>query len=97
MSRFARRVLTAAAVGALALTTMGSAGDAAGAAAAAPQSLGPPSYDGVSSYDAGYIARGRWFRFVSTTLTVVPRTVADPLHSRNGGVGIALSGRPGTA
>jgi hypothetical protein len=97
MSRFARRVLTAAAVGALALTTMGSAGDAAGAAAGAPQSLGPPSYDGVSSYDAGYTARGRWFRFVSATLTVAARTVADPLHSLNGGADIALSGRPGGA
>jgi len=37
---------------------------------AATQSLGPPSYNPV---DAGYNAQGRWFRFVSTTLTVPPR------------------------
>ncbi len=71
MSRFARRVLVAAAVGALALTTAGTA--AAGAAAGAPWSMGPPSY---SSAWAGYQAGGgRWFRYVSTTVTVPPRVV----------------------
>ena len=67
MSRFARRVLTAAAVGALALTTMGSVGDAAGAATGAPQSMGPPEY---SSAWVGYGTSGRWFRYVSTTVTI---------------------------
>ena len=40
---------------------------------AATQSLGPPSYNPVR---AGYDAQGRWFRFVSTTLTVPPRIVS---------------------
>ena len=72
MSRFARRVLTAAAVGALALATMGSAGDAASAAAGAPRSMGPPEY---SSAWVGYGISGRWFRYVSTTVTVPPQVV----------------------
>jgi hypothetical protein len=72
MSRFARRVLIAAAVGALALTTMRSAGDAAGAAAGVPRSMGPPEY---SSAWAGYGTSGRWFRYVSTTVTVPPQVV----------------------
>ena len=69
MSRFARRALTAAAIGALALTTMGSA---AGAAAGAPRSMGPPEY---SSAWVGYGISGRWFRYVSTTVTVPPQVL----------------------
>jgi hypothetical protein len=40
---------------------------------AATQSLGPPSYNATN---AGYAAQGRWFRFVSTTLTVPPRILS---------------------
>lgn len=61
---------------------------------AAAQSLRPPVY---TNWGAGYQAHGRWFRFISTTLTVAPPKVGDPLHSGNGGVGISLTGRPGTA
>jgi hypothetical protein len=63
------RVVYAAAVAGITLTAAGLAGGAA-PAMAATQSLGPPSYNPV---DAGYNAQGRWFRFVSTTLTVAPR------------------------
>ena len=63
------RALAAGATAGIALTTAGLAGAAAPAMAAA-QSLAPPSYGPV---DAGYDAQGRWFRFVSTTLTVPPR------------------------
>jgi hypothetical protein len=63
------RVVYAAAVAGITLTTASLAGGAA-PAMAATQSLGPPSY---STVDAGYNAQGRWFRFVSTTLTVAPR------------------------
>jgi Peptidase A4 family len=87
------RVGCAAAAAGIALTTAGTAAQAM----AATQSLGPPSYDGVNNYDAGYTAHGRWFRFVSTTLTVAPPTVPDPLHSGNGGMGIMLNGRRGAA
>ena len=86
MPRFARRVLTAAAAGALALATMGSAGDAAGAAAGAPRSMGPPEY---SSAWVGYGTSGRWFRYVSTTVTVPPRVV-PPSHG--GGATVWLNG-----
>jgi hypothetical protein len=63
------RVGYAAAVAGIALTAAGLAGGVA-PAMAATQSLGPPSYNPV---DAGYDAQGRWFRFVSTALTVPPR------------------------
>jgi hypothetical protein len=86
------RMSLAAAAAGIALTTAGLAGTAAWATAAT-QALGPPSYDGVTSYDAGYAAHGRWFRFVSTTLTVAPLTVADPRHSGNSAPAVALSGR----
>ena len=72
MSRFVRRALTTAALGALALTTVGSAGGAADAAARAPRSMGPPEY---SSAWVGYGTSGRWFRYVSTTVTVPPQVV----------------------
>ena len=67
------RVVYAAAVAGIALTTAGLAGGA-GPAMAATQSLGPPTYNPV---DAGYDAQGRWFRFVSSTLTVPPRIVSQ--------------------
>ena len=62
---FTRAVQAVAAAG-IALTTVGLAGAAAPAMAAA-QSLGPPVY---THRGAGYQAHGRWFRFISTTLTV---------------------------
>src|SRR5215472_13668396 len=65
-------IVYAAAVAGIALTTAGLAGGAA-PAMAATQSLGPPSYNPA---DAGYDAQGRWFRFVSTTLTVPSRIVS---------------------
>jgi hypothetical protein len=86
MSRFVRRVLTAAAAGALALTIVGFAGGAAGAATGAPRSMGPPEY---SSAWVGYQTGGRWFRYVSTTVTVPPRVVPG---SYGGGATIWLYG-----
>jgi hypothetical protein len=58
----------------IAFTTTGLAGAAvpAAAATAATGSLGPPEY---SSAWAGYQAGGRWFRYVSTTVTVPPQVV----------------------
>ena len=76
MSRLVRRMLTTAALGALALTTVGSVGGAASAAAGAPRSMGPPEY---SSAWVGYGTSGRWFRYVSTTVTVPPQVV-PPSH-----------------
>jgi hypothetical protein len=64
------RSLAAAAAG-IALATLGLAG-ARPAAAGAVRSLGSPVYTGGSS---GYSATGRWFRFVSATVTVPPVTV----------------------
>ena len=55
----------------IAFTTAGLAG-AAVPAAAATRSLGPPEY---SSAWVGYQVGGRWFRYVSTTVTVPPRVV----------------------
>ena len=64
----------AAVAAGIALTTAGVAGAAVPAAAAtgATGSLGPPEY---SSAWAGYQAGGRWFRYVSTTVTVPPQVV----------------------
>ena len=46
---------------------------AAGAATAAPPSLGLPSYNhGWAGYATG---GGRWFRYVSATVTIPPRTI----------------------
>jgi hypothetical protein len=87
MSRFIRRVLTLAAVGALALTAVGSAGDAVGAAARTQRSIGSPSYSAAwVGYQAG---GGRWFRYISTTVTVPPRVVPG---SYGGTMTIWLSG-----
>ena len=54
---------------------------------AATQSLGPRSYNIV---DAGYATQGRWFRFVSTTLTVPPRVVSKD-HLGDAFIGIHAS------
>jgi len=63
--------ICAAVAAGIALTTAGLAG-AAVPAAAVTRSLGPPEY---SSAWVGYQAGGRWFRYVSTTVTVPPRVV----------------------
>ena len=63
--------ICAAAAAGIALTTAGPAG-AAVPAAAATRSLGPPEY---SSAWVGYGTGGRWFRYVSTTVTVPPQAV----------------------
>jgi hypothetical protein len=63
--------ICAAVAAGIALTTAGLAG-AAVPAAAATRSLGPPEY---SSAWVGYQAGGRWFRYVSTTVTVPPQVV----------------------
>src|SRR5207248_8897181 len=88
---FATRVLTAAAVGALALTTIGSAGDAAGAAVGALRTMGPPEY---SSAWVGYGTSGRWFRYISTTVTIPPQVVppAPGAPSQRGDAMIWLNG-----
>lgn len=52
------------------ITALGLAGASAPAAAAA-RSLGPPTY---GTHLAGYAASGRWFRFVSAAVTVLPRS-----------------------
>ena len=74
--------------GGFALATMGFTGaGSAGGAVAARQSIGPPSYQAGW---AGYTAQGRWFRFVSTTVTVTARRV---LGRAAGGASIMLQGR----
>ena len=65
------RVVCAAAAGGIAVVTAGLAGAAAPAMAAA----GSPSATVYNVGRTGYVAQGRWFRFVSTTLTVPPRIV----------------------
>lgn len=73
MSRRLARVVYAATAASLAITMTGSAGiSEASAAPAAPQSMGPTGYNGGWS---GYSVGGRWFRFVSVTLTVPTRTL----------------------
>ena len=67
--------IRAAAAAGIALTTAGPAG-AAVPAVAATRSLGPPEY---SSAWVGYGTGGRWFRYVSTTVTVPPQVV-PPSH-----------------
>ena len=58
----------AAAAAAVALATLGIS-----TAAAAATSLGPPAYNhGWAGYTTG---GGRWFRYVSTTVTIPPRTI----------------------
>ena len=67
--------ICAAVAAGIALTTAGLAG-AAVPAAAATRSMGPPEY---SSAWVGYQTGGRWFRYVSTTVTVPPQ-VAPASH-----------------
>ena len=62
--------LYAATVSGITLAALGFAGSSAPAAAAA-RPLSPPAY---STAQAGYAATGRWFRFVSATVTVLPRS-----------------------
>lgn len=62
----------ASAGAAVALAALGIS-TAAAAVTAAPPSLGRPSYNqGWAGYTAG---GGRWFRYVSTTVTIPPRTI----------------------
>ena len=77
------RALYAAVAAGITLGTLGFAG-AGSAATAAPGSISPPAY---SESWAGYsVGGGRWFRFISTTLTV---------PAVNGGAVIGLShGQP---
>ena len=73
MRSFIRRGLCAAAAASAALTTIGFGGaGTAGAVTAAPRAAGSAIY--TLNY-SGYSASGRWFRFVSTTLTVPARTL----------------------
>ena len=71
MRRHITRALYAAAAAGIAFLTLGFAGAGAPASAATP-SLGPPLY---TITQAGYQCDGRWFRFVSTTVTIPQRTV----------------------
>jgi hypothetical protein len=68
MRRHITRALHAAAAAGVAFLTLGFAGAGAPATAAAP-SLSPPQYN---TGQAGYTSSGRWFRFVSTTVTIPP-------------------------
>jgi hypothetical protein len=72
------RALYAAAAAGIARTTLGFAGAGAPATAAA-RSLSPPQYN---TGDAGYISTGRWFRFVSATVTV-PAVIPSTDHVCN--------------
>ena len=71
MRRHITRALYAAAAAGIAFLTLGFAGAGAPASAATP-SLGPPLY---TITQAGYQCDGRWFRLVSTTVTIPQRTV----------------------
>ena len=72
MRRTIKHVLYAFAAASLAFAAIGAMGGiapTAGAATAAPRSMGPVDYNtGV----AGYRDTGRWFRYVSTVVTVPP-------------------------
>jgi hypothetical protein len=87
------RVLCAAATAGIALSTLGLAG-AASPAMAATQSLSPPVY---TNWAAGYQAHGRWFRFVSATLTVAARQVPNPNQGTNGAAVLSLDYAGGAA
>jgi hypothetical protein len=76
MRRRVTRVLYAAAAAGIALTSFSVAGAGAQAGAVAG-SLSPPRY---AAGVAGYTAEGRWFRFVSTTMTVPPRILPQTKH-----------------
>jgi len=71
--------LFAAAAASAALTTLGLTGPAAAAVAAGP-SLGPPAY---TTTQTGYNVTGRWFRYVSTTVTI---PAAGQEYQANGGL-----------
>lgn len=69
MRRHISRAFYAAAAAVITLGTLGFAG-AGSPATAASRSLSPPGY---SPSWAGYsVGGGRWFRFISTTVTVPP-------------------------
>ena len=78
MRKCITRALYVAAAAGIALTTLGFAGAGAPATAAA-RSLSPPEYN---TSDAGYISTGRWFRFVSATVTV-PAVIPSTDHVCN--------------
>jgi hypothetical protein len=81
--RVASALITAVAAAGVAVTTGGLAG-AAVPAAAATQSMGPAIYtQPFAGYETG---GGRWFRFVSTTLTLEP-----PQASSSGPIAAAIS------
>ena len=81
MRRHITRALYAAVAAGITLGTLGFAG-AGSPAAAASRSIGPPGY---SPSWAGYsVGGGRWFRFISTTVTV-------PARHRRSAVIIGLS------
>lgn len=67
MTTFRRATAAAAAGGAL-LTAILAGAAAAGAATTAPRTAARPVIDTTSQ--GGYVAGGRWFRFVATTVTV---------------------------
>lgn len=71
--------LFAAVTAGAALTTLGLTAPGAAAVAAAP-SVGPPAY---TNTQAGYNVTGRWFRYVSTTVTI---PAAGPGFQANGGL-----------
>lgn len=72
MHRTVKHVLYALAATSLAFAAMGGiAPSAAGTATAAPRSMGPVDYN---TSLAGYRDTGRWFRYVSTVVTVPPST-----------------------
>lgn len=76
MRKSITRALSAAAVVGVALSTAG-VGSVGASATAARQSLSPPVY---TTGQAGYTSYGRWFRFVSTTLTIPPLGPASEDH-----------------
>jgi hypothetical protein len=63
-----RRASAAVAAGGALLTAILAGATGAGAAATAPRTAARPPID--TSSQGGYVAGGRWFRFVATTVTV---------------------------
>ena len=84
MRRHITRVLYAAVAAGIALGTVNFAG-AGSPARAASQSIGPPEYG-----RPGYAVSGRWFRFLSTTVTV------PSLSGEAGGQGVDIGFGHGT-
>lgn len=91
MRKHISRAMGAAAAAGVALATLGFTG-VAGVAGLAPRQMGLPVYNrDVAGY---WIGGGHWFRFLSTTVTVPPRT----FHGRDTGyAGIALQHAKPTA